>query len=311
MARVCEEWFPIGSYPNQRQAGFFMDDGIKQQVDVCIKNITKDWDFTIIITGGGQVRVGKSVLAMQIGAYWTYQIEHVHGIKVPFDKDNFIFQWDKLIETGNKFGGKYKYCCLIYDEAGETMEGTKSATMELRAVKDYLRECGQYNFLTILVMPEFFDLPKGIALTRSICLIDVAYKSTEDGVFERGYFKFYSKKKKKMLYLKGKKELNYNVVPYNFEGRFYNVYPIDEEAYRNQKIEALRDRESTSKDKTKILAQTLTFILYKLGYKVEDVVSEVQLLNKGISLFSRMSAYRYIKAYDMEKPGYVPGITPN
>ena len=69
MVRVCEKWFPKGHYKRQKQDGFYMDDLLKAQIDVLLKNIGNDWDFTIIITGGGEVRVGKSVLAMQIGSY--------------------------------------------------------------------------------------------------------------------------------------------------------------------------------------------------------------------------------------------------
>jgi len=252
MARVCEEWFPLGSYQRQQLPGFYMDDGIKAQIDVMVKNIKNDWDFTIIITGGGEVRVGKSALALQIGTYWTYMMEKVHDVKVPFNaKENIIYQWEMLIESGNELGSKYKYCCLVYDEAGETMEGTKSATSELRAVKDYLRECGQYNFLNILVLPEFFSLPKGIALTRSICLIDVTYSATPDGIFKRGQFNFYSRPKKKALYLKGKKFLDYKASTYSFSGTFNKGYGIiDEEEYRKTKIKALREREGNSKDKS-------------------------------------------------------------
>ncbi len=248
--RVCEDWFPVGSRKGQKKDGFEMDDALAAQIKIAAKNIVKDWDFTILITGGGEVRVGKSVLALQIGMYWTWLMEKLHGIKVPFDvKNNIVFQWENLIETGNRLGETQKFCALQYDEAGESMQGTKTMSRELQAVKDYLRECGQYNFLNIMVLPEFFDLPKGIALTRSIFLIDVYYSSNEEGLFQRGYFKFYSRRNKKKLYLKGKRELNYNAHQFNFQGRFPNFYPIDEQKYRERKQEALRARETNKKDK--------------------------------------------------------------
>lgn len=189
-------------------------------------------------------------------------MENMHGIKVPFNiKENIVFTWNKLIDQGHNLSKKSKYCALSYDEAGETMEGTKSATKELRAVRDYLRECGQYNFLNLLVMPEFFDLPKGIAITRSIFLIDVYYVSDGEGIFQRGYFKFYSRKNKKHLYLKGKKDLNYNAHVFNFDGRFYNFYPVDEQEYRNLKAEALRNRGSHVKDKVMETRNCLFYVL--------------------------------------------------
>jgi hypothetical protein len=80
-----------------------------------------------------------------------------------------------------------------------------------QAVRDYLRECGQYNMLNILVLPEFFDLPKGIALSRSIAMINVYWLPDKDGNFQRGFFKFYNKPDKKKLYLLGKKDLDYSI----------------------------------------------------------------------------------------------------
>jgi hypothetical protein len=277
MARVCEDWFPKGSRKYQKEDGFYMDDTLKAQIDILAKNIKNDWDFTIVITGQGEVRVGKSVLELQIMCYWSWLMENLHGVKVPFSvKENVVLNWERLIEQGNALAQKAHYCALGYDEAGETMEGIKSATKELKAVRDYLRECGQYNFLNILVLPEFFTLPKGIALTRSIFLLDVYYIANEEGIFERGYFKFYSKRNKKMLYLKGKKELDYNAHPYNFQGKFNNFYPIDEQEYRDLKLEALRNRSSNVRDIVMETRNCLFFLLNKkLGYTQEHISEQI------------------------------------
>lgn len=273
MVRVCTNWFPKGTYKGQKQDGFYMDDNLFNQILILAKNIKNDWDFTIIITGQGEVRVGKSLLEIQIMACWAWLMEKLHNIKVPFSiKENLVFNWDKLIDQGHKLFKISKYCPLGYDEAGETMEGVKTQSKELRAVRDYLRECGQYNFLNILVMPEFFDLPKGIALTRSVFLLDVYYNANEEGVFQRGYFKFYSRRNKKNLYLRGKKELNYNAYHCNFQGRFYKFYPIDEQEYRALKIEALRNRSSNVRDKVMEARDCCFFILNKdLGFTQEQI----------------------------------------
>lgn len=268
LIRVCKEWFPNKKKPEW--SGFLMDIKLKQQIDIMVKNIVRDWDFTIIITGGGEVRVGKSVLGLQICCYWVYQMEKIHDIKLPFDlKRNLVFEWRNLIKMGNELGQNHKYSPFQYDEAGETMEGVKTSSRELRAVRDFLRECGQYNFLNILVLPEFFDLPKGIAITRSICLIDVYYTCNEEGIFERGHFKFYSRRNKKQLYIKGKRELNYNAHPYNFMGEFRNFYPVDEKEYRELKQEALRQRETGKREPALELRNACFFLLYS-KYKMNQ-----------------------------------------
>lgn len=247
--RVCCDKYPKGFSYNIKP-GFYMDNKLKMQLDILLKNIVNDWDFTILITGSGEVRVGKSVLAMEIAAYWAYMIDRLYGIKTHLDIDNFVFDGRKLIEMGNQLGQKYPYSCLIYDEAGADLAGSKVLTQMTRDVMDFYRECGQYNLLNILVLPDFFDLPKSIAITRSIFLINVDYESDEDGVFKRGIFKFYSRKSKKKLYMLGKKELNYNATAYDFTGRFLAFYPIDEKGYRDTKVAALRHRENRSTSTT-------------------------------------------------------------
>jgi len=265
MARVCVGWFP-------KTNGFYMDDRLKLQIDVLLKNIKHDWDFTILITGQGEVRVGKSMLALQIGSYWTYEIEKRFGIKCPFNiNQNIVFEGKNLIKKGNELGIKNKYAVLIFDEAGAELEGKKVLSGATQDVLDYYRECGQYNLLNILVMPEFFDFPKGIALTRSIFLLDVSYLADEDAIFQRGYFDFYSKRSKKWLYLKGKKELNYSCVRSDFgtmKGRFYKYYPINEQEYRVAKIEALKKRESKKRNRFQIQRDALIYLM--CGEKKED-----------------------------------------
>ena len=57
--KCCEDWYPMGSYKGQRSPGFYIDDTLKQTIDLWVKNIKNDWDFVIIISGQGSVRVGK------------------------------------------------------------------------------------------------------------------------------------------------------------------------------------------------------------------------------------------------------------
>ena len=256
--RVCQEWFPETN-------GFYMDDRLKLQLDVLLKNIKNDWDFTIIITGQGEVRVGKSYIASQIACYWAYMIWKMYGIKVPFNlNDNFVFQGNDLIKKGNELGTKFPYSPLIFDEAGADLEGRKVMSGATQQVLDYFRECGQYNMLNVLVLPEFFDLPKGIALSRSIFLIDVFYMADDNAIFQRGYFNFYSRRSKKFLYLHGKRDLNYSVIKSDFSkipGRFYNFFPLKVEDYDKLKQEALKKRETHRRNVFMIQRDALMYLL--------------------------------------------------
>ena len=258
MTRVCIDWFPDTD-------GFFMDDRLVLQLEVLLKNIKNDWDFTIIVTGQGEVRVGKSMIAMQIACYWAYEMLNRYNTKLPFNIDNnFIFDGKQLIKQGNYLGVNYPYSPLIFDEAGADLEGRKTMQTQTQDVLDYFRECGQYNMLNILVLPEYFDLPKGIALSRSIFLIDVFYQADENAIFQRGFFNFYSRRSKKWLYLKGKRDLNYSCVKSDFghiPGKFYRFYPVNKDEYSLKKQEALKKRETKNRNKFMMQRDACIFLL--------------------------------------------------
>ena len=271
MARVCTDIYPKG-FSRNRYDGFYMDNRLKMQLDILLKNIVKDWDFTIIITGSGEVRVGKSVLGMEIAAYWAYEVARLYGKKVILNIQNFVFDGRKLIVQGNEIGQKYPYSPLVYDEAGADLSGTKLMTQMTQDVLDFYRECGQYNLLNILILPDFFELPKAIAITRSIFLINVDYESTDEGIFKRGIFRFYSRRSKKKLYLLGKRDLDYNAYPWDFPGRFYPFYPINEEEYRKAKVEALRHRETRRSNIVLDQRDCAWFLLHEqFGMTLEEI----------------------------------------
>jgi len=278
MVRVCKDLFPNPSNPDK--AGFYMEESLKDQLDILLKNITKDWDFTIIISGQGEVRLGKSMIAAQIGCYWNYMIEKLYGKKNPFNiEDNYVFDGKDLIRKGNELGTKYPYSALIFDEAGADLEGRKVMQTTTQLVMDYLRECGQYNMLNILVLPEFFDLPKGIAISRSCFLIDVYYSSNDEGIFERGYYNFFSRRQKKMLYIYGKRDLNYYAVKHDLNGRFYKFFPLDEKKYKLAKLEALKRRECKKSSKDKVLRDAAWYIIYKeLNWTQRAMCSKIEAL---------------------------------
>jgi len=269
--RVCKEWFPNKEHPER--SGFLMEALLKIQIDILLKNIKNDWDFTILITGQGEVRVGKSMIAQQIACYWSYMIWKLYGIKTPWSvEDNFVFDGKKLIEIGNKLGKNNPYSILIYDEAGADLEGRKIMQTSTQDVLDYYRECGQYNMLNILVLPEYFDLPKGIALSRSIFLIDVYYVASPEGMFNRGYFNFFSRRQKKWLYLLGKRDLNYYAAKADFHGRFYPFYTVDEGKYRLAKQEALSRRESKRRNKFQLQRDACWYLLWsEFKMKQEEI----------------------------------------
>ncbi len=271
---VCPEWFPKGTY-SQNFAGFPMNRLLKTQLDYMIRNVINDWDFTILICGEGEVRVGKSTLAQQIVTYWTYCLCKKLKIQLPHSVEkNMVFTGKDLIMKGNRLGTQTKYSGLIFDEAGADLESTKVLQSTTKAVKDYLRECGQYNMLNVLVLPEFFDLPKSIALSRSIALINVYWLPDEKGNFQRGFFKFYNKPSKKKLFIYGKKDLNYGAIQETFYGQFPKFYTFNEQDYKKAKMEALKNRESIGEREQRNLScfySALKILKYDHDYSYDKI----------------------------------------
>jgi hypothetical protein len=281
MARVCVEWFPNPENPNL--SGFFMDDFLKRELDIYLKNVKNDWDFTILISGQGEMRVGKSLIGLQICAYWTYQIEKLYGIKVPFNiKENLVLNGNELMKKGVALGEKYKYATLDYDEAADDLESSKVMKGSTQMIKDYLRKSAQFNMLNVIVQSEYFEVPKSIAISRACCLIDVYYDIKEDGKFERGHYNFYSRRQKKLLYLVGKKMLDYRCVKPDFKGTFNNFYPVDEQEYRKEKKDALnRWTKTTAKDvKQTEWVRAAILLLNKQGWSSIEVANHMNELSK-------------------------------
>jgi hypothetical protein len=58
---------------------------------------------------------------------------------------------------------------------------------------------------------------------------------------QRGYWVYFSEKRKQTLFLKGKVNLNYNCMRWpGFRGRFYNQYTVNEKLYREKKKSSLK-----------------------------------------------------------------------
>lgn len=245
---------------------YYISNHLKNTLDSYCHNLKKDWDFVILVSGCGQVRVGKSVLAQQV-AYYVAQ-----KMNTPFDVSNMCFSSKELIEKAHKSPIN---SVLVYDEARNALDAKKTMRATTQELLDFFAECGQYNNVIILVLPDFFELNKGLALTRSRVLLDVYTKNkkkfSNDGStvveFQRGYFRYFDFDKKRLLYLKGKERKNdYFCVKPLFHDRFNNIYTVDEKAYRHKKAETIKREVKDRKiDKFKMAMTAYSNLCKKKG----------------------------------------------
>jgi DNA-binding transcriptional regulator YiaG len=120
-------------------------------------------------------------------------------------------------------------------------------------------------------------LPINYAVSRSVFFVDVRF----EGKFERGFFRFYSFKKKKDLYIYGKKTQNYECVKPDFIGRFTNGYVVDEKQYRAAKMKDMIDseKEVVKPTELQIKAKILRQIREKLPQLTPQLLAEIFHVN--------------------------------
>ncbi|KKM04547.1 hypothetical protein LCGC14_1763090 [marine sediment metagenome] len=165
---------------------------------------------------------GKSVFAMQC-AYFCDPTLNLN--RVAFTSKEFT---DVITKAK-------KHEAVVYDEAYTGLSSRATMSVINRALVSMLAEIRQKNLFVFIVMPTFFDLDKYVALWRSRALFHVYVTKG----FQRGYFRFYSMERKKILFVLGKKYYNYSKPKDNFHGRFTNNYVLDEVKYRAKKRKSL------------------------------------------------------------------------
>lgn len=196
----------------------------KQLNNAKIKVLKKDWDRVYLIDGNEGS--GKSVLALQLAKYLdpTFNID-----RVTFNGEDF----SKAIDESTK--GQ----AIVFDEAFNGLASSSATSKMNRFLVRKLMECRQKNLFVFIVLPTFFLLQKYAAVFRSSALFHVFVDKNGN----RGRYKVYNHKTKKLLYIKGNKLYSYAFPKvfktYDFSGK----YPIDEEAYRSKKHSSLLDND--------------------------------------------------------------------
>lgn len=293
MVKVCEKDFPKGTFPGQQSDGYMMDGYMKASLDIMAEKIADDMQFVGVISGKGTVRNGKSTLAQQHGYYFNHKVNEIHGTNNEFTVNNIIFKADDLIEKAFSLP---KYSVLILDEGDDlTAQYYSKLAIKLRR---FFRKCGQLNMFFILLIPDFFELPRSYAVTRSTYLVNVMFA----GKFQRGFFEFYSGEGKRKLYYKGRRYGDYDCVRADFIGRFPKPYLVDEIEYRSKKkVDMLSDDDSTS---TLMTRKADYLIRYKDLKKMNEMKESntTQEEYSQILNVSKRSITRYEQELSKEKP---------
>lgn len=269
----------------------YIDGWLKKKLDTIVKPAMhkKKEDFVMIIDG--RERSGKSTLAQQAAAYVDPTLIGDLS-RVCLDP----------IEFRNKVSSSKKVA-IIFDEAHRGM-GSKRALSEINQILTSLTmEMGVRNLFVILVLPTFFELEKYPAISRARVLLHV-YKRRG----QKGFWRAIGSKDKQKLYLKGKKEYNYNIVRSKNRGRFYKGYMVDEEEYDKKKDKSFKEGFASKKDKRnkfRIHRNALLYIMNKEmkipQKKISNLLKRHNIRLKDNTISELISRYKEGSDLDLEK----------
>lgn len=279
--KILIEKYPKGSLPNQQTPGRYIDETLYENIKILAKAIIKDMTFLVILTSSTlEVGTGKSVFSQQFGEAYLSLVKEKHKIENELTMQNIVFSPEDLIERSFEVP---RYSVIILDEWEDAHYWSQLGI----SLRQFFRKCRQLNLLMICIIPNYFQLPMSYAISRSICLIDVKFGEG----FERGFFKFYNFQTKRLLYLKGRKTMDYNVVRPNFSGRFADGWVVDKDEYHRMKyLDSLKyDKEN----KKKISEKEITM---KIFDKVKKNLTEVPLYRLAEAFeITRQTAYNWQK----------------
>ncbi len=307
--------------------GYYMDSYLVENLSIVPRYLAKDFDLVLMVSGRGKVRTGKSTIAAQVGHFCAWAIA---GGKMNLEKDddgkyikpdvlkspdkplnfnlenNLCFDPITLMKLGRTLP---KNSVIIYDEGRTGLESKTVMTSLNKLAEDFFQECGQYNHVIIIVLPNAFKLHEELFCSRSNFLIDTYLSES----FGRGYFCFFNAKQKEKLYNFGKKLLGvsakYQAATPSFYGRFSNWYPFDRTEYERLKRKALRDKVLGTRE-TKIKERYAALVnIYK---ESNQLTTDQVALNLSEALFKKISPkivehalsdyYKYVEKHQ-EKGG--------
>lgn len=248
----------------------YLEKNLKAVKDVVT---TKDWDYVALVTG--LPGSGKSNFAITMAKYLC-----------PWFDDNYIaFDDNDFIDITTK---AKKHSAVILDESFASLNSKVTMSKEFLRIINHLQIIRQKNLFIILVLPNFFDLNKGVAMYRSHHLFLCYGKEFGD----RGNFCAFGREEKKQLYIKGLKFMNYYAEKANFHGKFFKQKVIDEEVYLQKKAAHLQRQSESMEKKVKASMQRDKLIAYvhcKLKVPIEEIIKSMQ--------YTKYMVERAIKKY--------------
>lgn len=188
--------------------------------------IKKNWDAVILVDG--MEGSGKSTFAAQGATIIST------ALNVPFTIDHIVADAQSAMEKLEKMPDN---SVLMIDEGSLVFSSKDTMKKEQRQLINVMQIIRQKNMTLFIVLPQFFELTKYIAVHRSLFLCHIYADGAKK---QRGRFAYFSTKGKNKLFILGKKNFNsYDKPKANFRGRFTSWFPFDKEKYNKIKRQSL------------------------------------------------------------------------
>jgi hypothetical protein len=228
----------VNARTGKRRIGVSFDRYLKVNVDkFLIRGVDNGFDGIIAVTG--LEGSGKSTFTQFLAAY----CDRDHELSL----DRIVFSGQDLMQAIDTTGpGK----SIIFDEAIMDMSSQDAGNdMQKILIKKFTLIRKKRLFI-FLVIPSLFMLRKYFAIFRTRAMINTY---CPDGI-QRGAYRFYSFQTKKLLYLRGYKEMDMGCIDPDFKGGFMDTYgffvdPVAYEAKKDAAILKLTAEKNTKEQK--------------------------------------------------------------
>jgi len=190
-----------------REEGSIYMDGILYDSFDNAKKVMRKRNVDLVIAISGYPGTGKSKIAAQLASFCDPS-----------------FTEDRMFQTSEEFQEAVEneiepLKSYVLDEAFEGLSSGEVRRRAGRLFTSLLNVVRQKRLFIFIVLPDFFDLGKSIAIFRSRWLIHCYGESFGDV----GTFIAFDQSSKKLLYIKGKQFENYSAQKADFNGTFTNA----------------------------------------------------------------------------------------
>lgn len=203
-----DDWKLLPKY--SKEPGSIYMDGYLYDSYNHAKGIMKKKNVDLVTVCSGYPGSGKSKLISQIASFCD-----------PTFSEDRMFQNSTPFIEACKSPDTPIGAALVLDEAWEGLSSTQVRKEVGRIVMSILNKVRQKRLYIFIVLPDFFDLSKNIAIFRSRWLIHCY----EEEFGDIGRFAAFDREAKRQLYIRGKRYEDYNAHPASCFGVFTSADP--------------------------------------------------------------------------------------